>query len=51
MNKRYLNRNNFEILNDWNIITLLTQTKHYKSEKDDKAEDTNYYVLSYKNRW
>ena len=37
MNKIFLDRNIFESLNGWNIIILVIQTKHYKSEKDDEA--------------
>ena len=32
-----MNWNIFEGLNDWNIITLVTQTKNINSEKDDEA--------------
>ena len=37
VNKKCLNGNIFEGLNDWNIITLVIQTKNKNCEKDDET--------------
>ena len=37
INKECLNWNIFEDLNDWNIITLVTQTKNKNIDKEDEA--------------
>ena len=40
MNKNVLNQNYFQGLNDWNVITLVTQTKNKNINKDDEAFKT-----------
>ena len=40
VNNKYLQWNIFDVLNDWNIILLVTQTKDNNSEKDDGVFET-----------
>jgi len=39
MNKKFLNWNIFEALNNCNIITLVAQTKNKNGEKDDEKNE------------